>query len=74
MTFLPDQQAECLRWMPLTREAAGRWPALRGGGNPGRRYALPRAGAVEGLVITRAGTYELKPKKNNEMDIVFHEA
>lgn len=35
---------------------------------------LPRAGAVLGLVITRTGTYELKPKKNNEMDIVFHEA
>jgi hypothetical protein len=33
---------------------------------------LPRAGAVKGLVITREGTYELKPKKNNELDIAFH--
>jgi hypothetical protein len=33
---------------------------------------LPRAGAAEGLVIAREGTYELKPKENNELDIVFH--
>ncbi len=40
---LPVWQAECLRRTPLIREAAGRWPVLRGGRNPGRRYALPRA-------------------------------